>query len=95
MKKYLNALRVAARTFLVIFLLSCIGQVIFNNTSGKGAPVEYANKFYFFSRAKSLLPISSDLYAKAKILEELFVSSLMLALILNVFYEYENRKMKL
>jgi hypothetical protein len=95
MNKYLNVLKVAARTFLVFFLLCCIGQLVFDRTYGKGAPVTYANKFYFFNRAKSLYPISSDLYAKAKILEELFLSSMMLALILNALYEYENRKMKL
>jgi hypothetical protein len=95
MNKYLNILKVAARTFLLILLLSCIGQLVFDQTYGKGAPISYANKFYFFNRAKALLPISSDLYAKAKILEEVFSSSLLLALILNVLYEYESRKMKL
>ncbi|MDD5491660.1 MAG: hypothetical protein PHV60_03130 [bacterium] len=95
MNKYLNVLKVAARTFLIVFLLACIGQLMFDRTYGKGAPVEYANKLYFFNRAKSLMPISSDLYAKAKILEELFSSSLLLALILNIVYEYEIRKIKL
>ncbi|MDD5131346.1 MAG: hypothetical protein PHH44_01670 [bacterium] len=95
MNKYLTVLKVAARTFLIIFLLSCIGQLMVDRTYGKGAPVEYANKFYFFNRAKSLMPISPDLYAKAKIIEELFSFSLLLALILNVLYQYEKRKLRL
>ena len=95
MHKYLPILKVAARTFLVILLLSCIGQFVFDRVYGQGAPFAYDNKFYFFNRARSLLPIAPELYAKAKILEELFASSLFLALILNVLYEYETRKMKL
>lgn len=95
MNKYLTVLKVAARTFLIVFLLSCIGQFAFDRAYGKGAPFAFGNKFYFFNRAKSLLPISPDLYAKAATLEELFYGSLVLAMLLNVLYEYEKRKMKL
>lgn len=95
MNKYLTILKVAARTFLVILLLSCIGQLVFDRAYGKGAPVEYANKFYFFNRAKVLRPIAPDLYAKARILDDLLWISLLGALILNLWYEYEGRKMKI
>ncbi len=95
MHKYLPILKIAARTFLIVFLLSCIGQFVFDRVYGQGAPFEYGHKFYFFNRAKSLMPISPELYAKAATLEELFYGSLVLAMLLNVLYEYEKRKMVL
>ncbi len=95
MIKNINLVKVAGRTFLAIFLLAVIAMAVFAHVYGKGAPVVYANKFYFFNRAKSLLPISPELYAKAKILDELFLYSLFFTLILTAWYEYEDRKLKL
>lgn len=92
MTKHLNLVKVAGRTFLIIFLLTVIAMAAFALVYGKGAPVEYANKFYFFRPASTLLPISPELYAKAKIIDDLFLYSLLCAFMLNVWYEYEDRK---